>query len=568
MALTLQQVRTLPEVDGLSDKDIITHLQAHGFDTSAMVPAERIPTSTLSAYGQTLKQAVKQIPAYVASAIEGSTPYDSQNKLDQLQSIANTQQHQFEDSVDAHDPSFAGLASVRDIKQTAPSLAGSIAGMAPSVTGAITGARVGAGLGTVAGLPGAAVGGTVGGLVGAGIGLWGMKRAAENQFVKAAVEKENVARAQQGIPPLTQQENIHFQNALDVSGDTAKMGLAEALPETAGNLIETAVLATPIGKFGKSLATLGSPLGKALTAGLMKSAATFATEGAEEEITRQLQNPILQKHGFPEQTTAETLKQTAIATTPFAAFGFGAGAYQSVKKQPDIPSEHPSDGVNREQNQELGTDAGRAQDITTDSKQLTLDHQLPPAQELTHSEPLSPIDNQSVNDKGLQGSQNTSEGITADQPDIRQDLQNNVESAKKDLSKNQTSPIKTATPETRIVTPLSETLPSDPLVKVTDKQSGKSFHVLQFDLASTKPELVKHSLISGKRLPTPILRQDIIEEQSNPLSSKHLTPALKKVGLAITRAATIENRTFNDMPGMYSQGSEHQGIDIHSITQT
>ncbi len=568
MALTLQQVRTLPEVDGLSDKDIITHLQAHGFDTSAMVPAERIPTSTLSAYGQTLKQAVKQIPAYVASAIEGSTPYDSQNKLDQLQSIANTQQHQFEDSVDAHDPSFAGLASVRDIKQTAPSLAGSIAGMAPSVTGAITGARVGAGLGTVAGLPGAAVGGTVGGLVGAGIGLWGMKRAAENQFVKAAVEKENVARAQQGIPPLTQQENIHFQNALDVSGDTAKMGLAEALPETAGNLIETAVLATPIGKFGKSLATLGSPLGKALTAGLMKSAATFATEGAEEEITRQLQNPILQKHGFPEQTTAETLKQTAIATTPFAAFGFGAGAYQSVKKQPDIPSEHPSDGVNRKQNQELGTDAGRAQDITTDSKQLTLDHQLPPAQELTHSEPLSPIDNQSVNDKGLQGSQNTSEGITADQPDIRQDLQNNVESAKKDLSKNQTSPIKTATPETRIVTPLSETLPSDPLVKVTDKQSGKSFHVLQSDLASTKPELVKHSLISGKRLPTPILRQDIIEEQSNPLSSKHLTPALKKVGLAITRAATIENRTFNDMPGMYSQGSEHQGLDIHSITQT
>jgi hypothetical protein len=48
MALTLQQVRTLPEVDGLSDKDIITHLQAHGFDTSAMVPAERIPTRRLN----------------------------------------------------------------------------------------------------------------------------------------------------------------------------------------------------------------------------------------------------------------------------------------------------------------------------------------------------------------------------------------------------------------------------------------------------------------------------------------------------------------------------------------
>ena len=42
----------------------------------------------------------------------------------------------------------------------------------------------------------------------------------------------------------------------------------------------------------------------------------------------------------------------------------------------------------------------------------------------------------------------------------------------------------------------------------------------------------------------------------------------KKLGLAITRAAKIENRSFNDMPGMYSQGSEHQGIDIHSINQT
>ena len=38
MALTLQQVRTLPAFADMSDKDIINHAKAHGFDTSAMQP--------------------------------------------------------------------------------------------------------------------------------------------------------------------------------------------------------------------------------------------------------------------------------------------------------------------------------------------------------------------------------------------------------------------------------------------------------------------------------------------------------------------------------------------------
>lgn len=46
------------------------------------------------------------------------------------------------------------------------------------------------------------------------------------------------------------------------------------------------------------------------------------------------------------------------------------------------------------------------------------------------------------------------------------------------------------------------------------------------------------------------------------------TPELKAVGIAITKAAKTENRTVSDMAGMYSHGSEHQGVDIHSISQT
>ena len=61
-------------------------------------------------------------------------------------------------------------------------------------------------------------------------------------------------------------------------------------------------------------------------------------------------------------------------------------------------------------------------------------------------------------------------------------------------------------------------------------------------------------------------------EQSNKESQQNTQSIIpkdsKKLGLAITRAAKIDNRSFNDMPGMYSQGSEHQGIDIHSINQT
>ena len=53
-----------------------------------------------------------------------------------------------------------------------------------------------------------------------------------------------------------------------------------------------------------------------------------------------------------------------------------------------------------------------------------------------------------------------------------------------------------------------------PFVKVTD-QKGKAFHVLKTDLAGDKDRVPKFSVISGKRLPTPILRTDINHESLN-----------------------------------------------------
>ena len=61
---------------------------------------------------------------------------------------------------------------------------------------------------------------------------------------------------------------------------------------------------------------------------------------------------------------------------------------------------------------------------------------------------------------------------------------------------------------------LIDNAPHDPLVSVIDRNTGTAFHVLQSDLDSNKDRLTKHSVTTGKRLLTPILRQDIVDEQT------------------------------------------------------
>jgi soluble lytic murein transglycosylase-like protein len=63
-------------------------------------------------------------------------------------------------------------------------------------------------------------------------------------------------------------------------------------------------------------------------------------------------------------------------------------------------------------------------------------------------------------------------------------------------------------------TSLVDNVQNDPLVSVIDRNTGTAFHVLQSDLESDKDRLTKHSVTTGKRLLTPILRQDIVDEQT------------------------------------------------------
>mgnify|MGYP003392968753 CR=1 FL=1 len=304
-----------------------------GPDYSDLLQPKPKPSGTFGAYGQTIKQAVKGIPSYLASAVEGATPYDSNNYLDSLQGQQKLSDEQFINAPNAGAPVLGGLATEGDIRGVAPSLSGSFAGMAPTLAGAAAGSLAGP-IGTV-----------VGGLAGAGLGLVGMKRAAENQFIRQNIEKENSDRASRGYPALNQQESASLQDKINATGDTSRMGYSEALPETIGNVAQTALLATPIGRGLGAIQKLASPLARALAVGGAKVAGTLATEAGEEEVTRQLQNPIMQSYGFPEQGAAETLKQTAIATLPFAAFGGGVGAYQGYRAKPPIAGQEEQGGT-------------------------------------------------------------------------------------------------------------------------------------------------------------------------------------------------------------------------------
>jgi len=284
-------------------------------------------TSTIGEYGTMLKEGVKGIPAYIAQAVEGDTPYSKPFAKD-YQAERKADEQSYIESANADAPVLGGLAKAREIREAAPSMSGSIAGLAPSLAGAATGAAIG----SVVPVLGTAVGGVVGGIAGGIGGLGMMKRSAENQFVKQNIDKANADRESKGLPLLTQQESIDLQNSINASGDTAKIGYSEALPETAGNLAEMALMATPLGKAGKTAAVLASPLKRAAITAGAKALGVMGTELGEEEITRQLQNPIMTDRGFPEQGMADTAKQTAISVLPMAALGLGGGAYQGYKE--------------------------------------------------------------------------------------------------------------------------------------------------------------------------------------------------------------------------------------------
>lgn len=289
------------------------------------------PAGTLGAYGQTIKQAFKGIPAYVNAAIEGDQPYTQEDISDKLIAENEAEQQKFINGPNADAPVLGGLAKERDIRQGADSMAGTFASMAPAAAGAAYGSLFGP------------VGTVVGGVVGAGAGLYGMKRYDENQFIRQNVEKgignANAKRAWYGEPELSQQdaakEAIALQDKLVATGDPQTHGLWEAGSETLGNVAQLGLALSPLKGAAGLLKPIASPLARAALVGAGKALGIGLTENMEEQATRIGQNPIQKKYGLPEATAAETAKQTTIQMLPLMGLGGAGGAYQGYKYQPE-----------------------------------------------------------------------------------------------------------------------------------------------------------------------------------------------------------------------------------------
>jgi len=296
--------------------------------------------TTLGAYGRTLGQAFKGLPAMVAQTYEGGTPYDEQTKVDELIAKQQAEDTAFANQTGADQPAFGGLfgdkATMRDIYNTAPSMRSSMAAIAPTVAGA----KIGGALGSVVPGVGTAVGAGVGALAGTGASYLGMAKQSQNQAIRQNIDKANYEREQAGQPPLTPVEAKAMQDKLNATGKPQLYGAAESAGESLGALGEYALMKSPLGRVGEAIGTITSPLKRALITGGIKGGGTLLGENLEEQATNVVQNPIQKEWGIPEQGAGETAKQTTIATAPMALLGLGVGAKQGWQ-QPYTPPTGP-----------------------------------------------------------------------------------------------------------------------------------------------------------------------------------------------------------------------------------
>lgn len=171
--------------------------------------------------------------------------------------------------------------SPQDIESVIKSTGGSISNLAAGAAGAI---------------PGAAVGGPVGALVGGGAAsFYAGKRLDENQLlreIRDAANEEYFARRGIGL-------SEHEWNDLKtkVESNVNLHGLAESIPETAGDLVTIGIALSPLGRV-PGMSNLAARLAT-------KMAGAQATELATETATRQLQQPTEAELGLTQEAPRE-----------------------------------------------------------------------------------------------------------------------------------------------------------------------------------------------------------------------------------------------------------------------
>ena len=320
-------------------------LGEYGNDATKELTAKN-PVSTLGTYGETIAQAVKQTPAYIAQAIEGKTPFSERTKADETIESAQKSQEVFEKRPGAKSSVLGGFAEAEDVRKQAPSMASSFGGIIPTVVGgAIGGAATGAGAGPV--------GAGIGALAGGALSYIGMKRAAENQLIRSYVNKKE----QEAGRPLSPQEKLAVQEEALASGEVEKYGHAEAGGELAGQAAEGLIALTPAGKILKGATSfVPTKVGKALAVGAGKALGITGTEIGTETGTQMFQQPVESKLGLtdeaPRELTSpsdwaesvkEVAKPTALTVLPMAGLGGITGGVQEYRTSGVKPAtEEPS----------------------------------------------------------------------------------------------------------------------------------------------------------------------------------------------------------------------------------
>jgi len=199
----------------------------------------------------------------------------------------------------------------------------------PILTGAAVGAIAGSPVGGIGAIPGA----IAGGLLAAGASYPLMKSSAENRQLKEMAAKEDLERAQQGLPLLTTEEKIAKFEQDPVNKKYAEQKAHnQAITETIGSAVDVGILgATAL--TGGTAAAYTSPVRGALTKALKAGLGTLVSENLEELGTNYLDREIDAARGVTQPTAYETIRDTTTTMLPMSFLMSGGTAYQGYNYQ-------------------------------------------------------------------------------------------------------------------------------------------------------------------------------------------------------------------------------------------
>lgn len=332
--------------------------------------------SSLGALGRTLTRVPENLVAKGIQAVQGKEGASITDRgiADQFVNFVEKRNRelaeQYEGTGDV--PLTGGLISKKDVAEFGPNLAYMGVTMPGTIAGGMAGAAAGGATGSV---PGAAIGGVVGGMAGGGLVA---HRATGYQVMTDWLEKKNEEIKKLTGKSISPEEEKKFKEDFGRLAD--KSGLWEAGPEAAGNVLELALMKSPMGRI---LSMVPKGVKGKIAAGALRAAGLLGTEAGTETVTQMGQQQVESESGMSDEkardwknpddwmkSLREVLPSVLLLTGGMSA---GGAAYRKLasggmapKKQPttastdEIPETRPPadqpPGTERENPYQSGVD--------------------------------------------------------------------------------------------------------------------------------------------------------------------------------------------------------------------